>query len=78
MTNINVLELVNTCDKINCRCTQIAGTHHGSAWLFDKMMRFFESNPSAVSVTIPVYINTIGPGSATIGRDGSLIMKKDA
>ena len=67
--------LMNACDKLVRRCTKIADTFHGSAWLYDKLMRYFEKEPSSVSITIPVTINLIGNGEATIGRNGSLVMR---
>jgi len=77
MANINTIELINTCNILSHRCTRIAETQHGSAWLFDKLMRFFESNPACEAITIPVFINApvMNDGEATIGRDGSLIMR---
>ena len=77
MTNINTSKLIESCDLLSQRCTQIADTHHGSSWLFDKMMRAFEASSACTSITIPVFINApvMGKGEATIGRDGSLIMR---
>jgi len=70
--------LIIACDKIARRCPQICGAFHGSAWLYDKLMRFFgnPANHAVVSVTIPVYINLVGDGVAEIGRDGSLTMRR--
>lgn len=77
MANINIPKLIESCDTIAKRTTSIAETRHGSAWLFDKLMRLFEGSPATVSVTIPVFINApvMHKGEATIGRDGSLIMR---
>ena len=74
--NINIQELIKACDTVYHRTTKICGTHHGSSWLFDKLMRYFESEPSAVSVDIPIFLNApiMRDGVATIGRDGSLTM----
>lgn len=66
--------LLTACDKVAQRCPVICGGYHSSSWLFNKLMRFFESNTAAVSVTIPVHINLVGEGEATIGRDGSLVL----
>ena len=76
MNNINVQELIKACDTIAMRCTRIADTNHGSAWLFDKLMRWFESS-NCESITIPVFINApvMSEGEAEIGRDGSLVMR---
>lgn len=69
--------LLTACDTVIRRCTTVCGGYHRSAWLFDKLMRSFDSDPAAVTVTIPVYINLVGPGTAEIGRDGSVIMRAD-
>lgn len=77
MKNINVSGLIETCDKVSRRCIKISDTYHGSAWLFDKLMRYFESETSVVSVVIPVFINApiMAEGEAIIGRDGSLVLR---
>ena len=69
---------MNACDSVTRKCITIADTMHGSAWLFDKMIRFFEANEACVSITIPVFIGlpVMSPGEATISRDGSLIIKR--
>lgn len=76
--NINISKLVDACDKVEARCTRIAGTYHGSAWLFDKLMRFFESNIAAESVTFDVYLNIpiMSEGEAVISRNGELILRR--
>lgn len=75
-STINVDELIKTCDKLSHRCTSICNTHHGSAWLFDKLMRYFESEPCADAVTLPIFINApiMECGVATIHRNGLLEM----
>lgn len=76
---LNTTELIKTCELINQRCVKVADTQHGSAWLFDKLVRFFEANTSATAITIPVIYNTplLGvKGYATIGRAGELTMTK--
>ena len=76
MTNINYAALADACDKVARRCTEIPlGQFHGSAWLFDQCMRVFD-HPAAVSATFSVYINLVGNGEVTIGRDGSLEMRR--
>lgn len=78
---INTTELIKTCELIDSRCVKIADTQHGSVWLFDKVMRYFEAEPSATAITIPVVYNTplLGvKGYATIGRAGELTMTKEA
>lgn len=71
-------KLMMNCDKLARRCTKIAGTQHGSAWLYDKLMRFFESAPAAESITIPVYINApvMSEGEAEFSRDGSMVLRR--
>ena len=76
---INTTELIKTCEKIANRCIEIADTQHGSVWLFDKVMRYFDAEPSAEAITISVTYNTplLGcKGEATIHRDGFLTMTK--
>ena len=69
--------LVTACDTLARRCVTMCGGYHGSAWLYDKLMRYFSAEHAASEITIPVYINLVGPGTAEIGRDGSLIMRAD-
>lgn len=73
MTTTNCAAIAHACDLVARRCTTIAGTMHGSAWLFDQVMRAFDFKP-CVSVTYDVYINLVGNGQATIDRDGNLTM----
>ena len=70
-------KLLQACDKVARRCATICGEYHGSPWLYDKLMRFYSDpgNAAAVSVTIPVMLNVVGPGTAEISRDGGLIMR---
>lgn len=72
MKPINTSELINACDKVAHHCTTICGTHHGSAWLFDKLMREFTKCDALEAITIPVFINApvMAQGEAEIGRDG--------
>lgn len=74
---INTQALITTCDTIAQRCKRIAGTYHGSSWLFDKLMRYFTAEPSCESVTIPVFIKApvMKNGEVTISKDGSFAMK---
>ena len=76
MKYINTEALINSCDALGRRCIEIAGTRHGSSWLFDQLMRMFEQSDALEAVTIPVFINApvMSKGEATIGRDGSLQM----
>ena len=76
MTYRNTDEIIEACDKVARRCTMIAGGYHGSAWLFDKVMRAFDFEPCE-AVTYEVYINApvMRPGEITIHRDGNLEMR---
>ena len=76
MTNINIQSLISACDTVCRRCTMIGGTRHGSAWLFDKLMRTFESHSAIEGVTIDVFINApvMKRGTVTINRDGTFSM----
>ena len=74
----NTTELIKACEKVAGRCIKVADTQHGATWLFDKVMRYFDAEPSATAITIPVVYNTpmLGRrGEATIGRDGTLTMR---
>lgn len=78
--NINTSALIESCDALARRCTEIADKRVGwmntCPWLFDRLMRSFESHPAIVSITIPIHIGSPvnKPGEAEIGRDGSLRM----
>lgn len=76
MKNMDILGIIEASDKIAHRCITICDTYHGSAWLTDKVIRFFERERCANAITIPVYINSpvMRPGYATIYRDGTLNM----
>lgn len=67
---------VNTQDIIKATDTlyRVARTadKHGSAWLFDKLMRYFTAEPAAMSVNIPIIYNTGKTGVAEIDRRGTL------
>ena len=77
MANIDYSAISASCDKVARNCTHIANTLHGSTWLFDKLVRYFSKCPAARAVTIPVTINMVGPGFATLGRDGSLVLQRE-
>lgn len=77
MTNNNIQNLITSCDYLGHNCIRIADTQHGSAWLFDKLMRYFTSEQSAVAVTIPIVTNR-GCGEATISRSGQLTISHGA
>lgn len=80
MKSINVSALIATTDTLARRCLEVAGHRVGylntCPWLFDRLMRAFESSEATVSITIPIYIGSpvMKPGEAEIGRDGSLRM----
>lgn len=69
--------ILNATDTISHRCASICGTFHGSSWLFDKVVRYFEAEPAAESITFPVMIGSpvLKAGEATIHRDGSFEMR---
>lgn len=71
---MNTSKLIESCDFLSHKCIRIAETYHGSAWLFDKLMRFFDSNKACVSIALPVTLNIPNgmEAVATICRDGSL------
>lgn len=76
MTHLDYPAISHACDLVQQRCSQIPiGMNHGSCWLYDQVMRAF-SDPAVASVTYAVYVNCVGPGEATIGRDGSLVMRR--
>lgn len=56
--DINVQRLIEACDYTARHSIKICDGYHGSSYLFDKIMRFFEKEHSAISVTIPVILNT--------------------
>lgn len=68
---------IKATDTIFHRCASICGTYHGSSWLFDKVVRYFEAEPAAESITFPVMVGSpvLKPGEATIHRDGSFEMR---
>lgn len=72
-SSINFSGIADACERVYHRSTDICGVKHGSSWLFDKLVRYFDKEPAAVSVSVPVTLSFIGPGVCTIGRDGSLI-----
>ena len=77
MKNMDILGIIEAADKIARRCVTICNTYHGSAWLTDKVIRFFESERCANAITFPVYINApvMQNGEATIYRDGAFEMR---
>lgn len=77
MTNINTEKLITACDMVAQKCVTIGGKRHGSAWLFDQLMRAFTS-PAVDSVTYSVYLNAplMCEGEAEINRHGDLILRR--
>lgn len=76
MAHTNTSAIIEACDKAAQRTITIAGKHHGSAWLFDQVMRAFDFPPTE-AVTYDVFINApvMKPGTVTIYRDGSMEMR---
>lgn len=60
-------------------CTTIGGKRHGSSYWWNKLVRYFEKEQAAVSVSIPCELNLCGarPGTVTFRRDGSCIFELD-
>lgn len=54
-------------------CVTIGGKRHGSSYWWDKLVRYFESEPAAASVNIPCKVNLCGvkDGTVTFRRDGT-------
>ncbi len=77
MTTTNILKIFEATDKVAQRCTRIAGTQHGSAWLADKLIRFFEKEKASEAITFEVFFNVpvMKAGEVTIHRDGSMEMR---
>lgn len=77
MTSMNMINIIKASEKVAHRCTKIAGTQHGSTWLADKLIRYFEKEPAAESITFDVFLNApvMMDGEATIHRDGRLEMR---
>lgn len=77
MTYRNTDNIITACDNIARHCTEIGDGRHGSAWLFDKVMRVFDFEPTE-AVTYRVYINApvMSEGTVTIHRDGSYEIRK--
>ena len=71
MTYRNTDSIITACDNIARHCTEIAGKHHGSVWLFNQVMRAFDF-PAVESVTYQVFLNApvMSYGTVTIHRDG--------
>lgn len=77
MSTLNVSAIITACDKVARRTTMIGGGFHGSAWLFDKVMRAFDnSHLPAQSITYAVTFNApvMREGFAEIDREGNLRM----
>ena len=77
MTYRNTDRIITACDNIARHCTQIAGKCHGSAWLFNQVMRAFDFQPTE-AVTYDVYLNApvMAEGEVTIHRDGSYQIRR--
>lgn len=77
MTTTNILKIFEATDKVAQRCIKIAGTQHGSVWLADKLIRFFDKEQAAESITFEVFFNApvMKAGEVTIHRDGSMEMR---
>ena len=69
---------IKSAEYISRHCIRICDTQHGSAWLFDKLARFFDQNKAVESVVIQVFLNAplMCEGEATIHRDGSVQLRR--
>lgn len=67
---VNAQDIIKATDELfrKARTTD----NHGSAWLFDKLMRYFSKETSAISVNIPVIYNTGITGEVEIDRYGNI------
>ena len=77
MTGKHMINIIKSAEKVAHRCTKIAGTYHGSTWLADKLIRYFDKETSAESVTFEVFLNApvMKNGKATIHRDRRLELR---
>lgn len=77
MVQINVDEIIKSCDKLQRRTLSLKGYAHGSCRFFNICMRAFDCSVPAEAVTFRVYINApvMKEGEATIYRDGRLEMR---
>lgn len=67
--------------KMEQRTNSIEGKHHGSVYYGDKLIRYFEANPAAVSVVFSCKLNIPGipglpDGECEIFRDGRIITRR--
>lgn len=80
MTNLDIAQVAEACDKLSRRVLPFhEGCISGSARIFDSCMRLFDAERPANSVTYRVFygLPVMAEGTATIGRDGSLICQID-
>lgn len=80
MTNdIDILKVIEGCEFIARHTSTIEGKYHGSAWLFDQVMRAFDCKLPAQSITFAVFHNyPVGKyGTAEIDRQGHVTMRLD-
>ena len=62
----------DACAKLAERCTLM---RRDAAWFYKCVHPAFVGTPKATAVTLDVYIDHAGVGTATIGIDGSLVMR---
>ena len=74
MTQINVDEIIKSCDKLQRRTISLKGYAHGSCRFFNICMRAFDCKVPAEAVTFRVFLNppVMKEAEATIYRDGRL------
>lgn len=78
MTQINISDLIKSCDLLQARTIPAKGYMHSSVRCFDACMRTFDRKVlPAESVTYRVFFNApvSMAGEATIHRDGQMEMR---
>lgn len=76
MTNTQIQNLIDSCDKLQQRTISAKGFMHSSSKCFDVCMRLFDCEFPAHDVTFNVYFNVpvMKAGFAKIYRDGHMEM----
>ena len=78
MKDINIIGLIDSCDKLQRRTCYAEGCMHSSARCFDACMRAFDRKDLPdEAVTFRIFLNSpvMKLGEATIHRDGSMEMR---
>lgn len=69
----NASRLMDSTAKAVYHCLTIGESRHGASYWWNKLVRYFQSEPAAQSVEIPCKVNLCGvaDGTVTFRRDGS-------